>query len=76
MPGSTLHVYTRRLQGHTACSFPMAIVWCLQAVWADEADVAGLLDLVALVQVDCTIGMNLSNGERSVVGSFVFALFV
>ena len=48
----------------------------LQALWADEAEVAGLLDSVALVQVDGTIGMNLSNGERSVVGLLMFALFV
>ena len=35
-----------------------------QAKWSDEADVADLLDLVALVQVDSFIGANLNNCEQ------------
>ena len=76
MSGRSLRVYVCRLWGCTACSSPMAVVWRLQAVWSDEADVAGLLDLVALVQVNSTIGMNLSECEQAVVGSFAFALFL
>ena len=48
----------------------------LRTVWEDEVDIADLLDLVALAQVNSSIGMNLIDGEQAVAGKFMVALFI